>query len=342
MDSKAKMTHRILTGVCWCCLVWEFVFYLAHWSSLPEEPGIHFAPDGTFDVYASKIYGFYPHLISLAVLAVQFAATFVIGREKLKLGLKVNEKGRRLILGSLVVTLDLVALAVLLCFCCWTFAVSTQDQNIMGSVPGYILKAGLIAAFAGAVFQCSVNAVCKDKDKAGAEEDLSPAGKRKRRLRFLLTGSAEGTDPAMFHRLSRICSWISVAILTGICLFVLERLPSGDVADEYHGLAWFENAGEYLAKWLVFLPYIVTVPFMVLFEAVGIFTKKSGDRPLMLLADRLKLIFAVFAGWWEIVLCSEKAIGAVSVSIFGVLCAFSVISYFIGRKKSLPVKEDKQ
>lgn len=332
MDKKALTVHRVIAGLCWLCLVWQLVFYLVHWGSLPEEPGIHFAPDGTFDVCASKVYGFYPHLISLIVLAVHLVVSLVISREKLKLGLKVSEKGKRLFLGSLLMTVDLVVLSVMLCECCWVFAVSTQNENIMGKVPGMILTAGLIIAFAGIVFQCIVCAVFKEKHEA--EEELSPAEKRKRRLRFLLTGRTEKADSAMFHRLSRICSWISVAMLTGIILFCLERLPLGDVADEHHGLAWFENVGEYLPKWLVFLPYIAAVPLMAVLEAVDIFTGKSKNQPLMQLCDSLKLILAVFSGWWEMLIISEIAVGMASVSIFAALCLISVIRYFIARRSS--------
>ena len=178
MDKKALIIHRVLVGLCLFCFVWEFVFYLANWSSLPEEPGIHFGPDGTFDVYASKIFGFYPHVISLIVLAVHFFVSFVISREKLQLGVNITEKGKRMFLGSLMITVDLVVLSVLLCFCCWVFAVSAQNENIMGLTPNIIFSAGLMIAFCAVIFQCIVCAVYSEKPET--EEEFSPAEKRKR------------------------------------------------------------------------------------------------------------------------------------------------------------------
>lgn len=332
MDSRSKAIHRILQILLLGGFVWEFVFYLMHWGSLPEEPGIHFAPDGTFDVHASKIYGFYPHLISLVVIVTDLVMTRVVSKEKLELGLRVTEKGKKLILSSIVITLDIVAIGIVLCFCCWVYAVSKQNEVIMDRIPSIILTTALTVAFAGVVFQCIVNTVCKEKTEA--EKNLSPEEKRKRKLRFLLTGSADGIDPTKHHSLFRILSWIFVGMIMVISLFCLERLPQGDVADNYHGLAYFANFGDYYAKWLVFMPFILCVPIMLLCEFVSVRANKKGRAALVVLCDRIKLALAVFGSFWELLLLSELPIGAVSVILFALACTRAFVSYSLERRRA--------
>ncbi|MBR4555652.1 MAG: hypothetical protein IKO27_08700 [Ruminococcus sp.] len=332
MSRKAVWIHRIMLAVLWLSFVWEFVFYFAHWSTLPEEFGIHFGPDHKFDVNASRIYGFYPHLISFAVLAVNFVITRIIIKGKLKLGLRIKEKGRRLITESIVITLDLAALFIIGYFCLWVYSVSTQDTAAMEKFSGKVVSAALNFALAGAVFQIIVNAVYREK--SGEEEDLSPQEKRKRRVRFLLTGRSGNGDGAMFHRLSRIVSWIIVGMLTVIGLFILERLPSNDIADLHHGKAWFENPGGYYDKWMVFLPFIVFAPVMLVFEVISVRAGKKGRGALVVLCDRLKLIFAVFGGWFELKLLSEQGIKLIEFIIFAAVCVIAVVRYFFDRKLS--------
>ena len=337
MDRKGKAVHWVLLALGWLGLVWEFVFFLLHWSSLPEKPGIHFTPEGEFDVYAEKFYGFYPHLITTVTLVVIFAATEVIRREKLKLGLKISEKGKRLFLSSLVITLDIAALMITVIGCLWVYAVSVQEPSVMDTPPSVVLQTGIYVLFAGVMFQLAVNWKYKEKPQ---EADLSDEEKRRRRLRFLLTGSTGNLNSGVFHRLSRYVSWIIVVMLTGIFLFCLERLPKDDIADEHHGKAWFENLGGYYDKWLVFLPFIVSVPIMLILELLSVRAVKKGNAGPALLFDRLKLLLAVFSGWWMLMLNSELSVGAVSVILYAALTAGCIISYFTSRKK-LNSGEDK-
>ena len=330
MSRPARITHRALQILCVSMFVWQIVFYLAHWSSLPEEPGIHFAPADTFDVYASKIYGFYPHIITLVVLVLDFVLTWVVGKEKLKLGLKITERGKGLFLASLVITLDITALFISGCFCCWVYAVSKQEASYNKAAISLIAIL-LTVLPAAVIFQCIVNAVCKEKTDRDAE--CPPEDKKKRILRFLLTGSAEKREPGSHRGLIRATSWVIVGMMTVIMLFILERLPKDDLADEYHGLAYFANFGGYYAKWLVMLPLILAVALMAVCEVTGNIAKKRGSLPLTVMCDRFKLILAVFSAYWEIQLGSELPIGAASVMIFALLCLWAVVSFFISRRK---------
>ncbi len=332
MNKKARVIHRILFCIGWLMLVWQLVFFLAHWSSLPDEAGIHFAPDGSFDVYASGVYGFYPHIISLIILSVDTAAAFVVGREKLKLGLKVSERGKEIIISSIVITLDIVANATTLILCFWTYAVSTQDDSfIMHEPPTIVLRFLLLVVLAAVFFQCIANARYKERPEQG--ENLTESEKRKRRLMFLLTGSSKNSDSGISHRLSRYVGWLIVVIITGICLFLLERLPINDLADEHHGKAWFENLGGYYDKWLVFLPVIIAVPFMAVCEAVSVRACRKGNDALMRLCDRMKLLLALFTGYWMLENIYEIAIGPVSLIVFAVLTAFIILCYVLEKRR---------
>ena len=341
MSVRAKWVHRVLAAAGIAALVWQFVFYLMHWGTLPEEPGIHFgrAQGSTvFDVYASKMYGFYPHLITVITLAANLAVTTVISREKLKLGLKVREKGKRLITESIVITLDIMTLSTAGFFCCWTAAVSVQDAAVM-RYSGLPMYWGITLVFAAVIFQLIVHAVYKERP--AETENLSPEEKRKRRIRFLLTGSTSKIDSGMFHRLSRAVSWIIISGLTLIGLFCLERLPKDDIADEHHGKAWFANVGEYCDKWLVFLPFIIAVPVMLLCEAGSVIAGRKGRKALAGLFDSIKLILAVLSGWCEVMLFSEQALHPAEFCICGGLCLAAAVRYLLRRKRTdVTVKED--
>ncbi len=330
MYKKAGALHWILLIAGWVGLVWQLIFFLVHWGSLPEEPGIHF-DRGDFDVYASKVYGFYPHLISLIVLAANTLLTFVVGREKLKLGLKVSEKGKRLIISSMVIDLDIVALLIVLIFCCWTYAVSVQDPGVM-MMSGDLFSVALTFATLGAMFQCVVARIYRDK--GSDQQDLSPKEKRKQRLRFLLTGSSDKMDSGKFRRLSRAVSWIIVVMLTPIFLFCLERLPKDDLADLHHGQAWFEDLGGYYDKWMLFLPFIIAVPIMLLCEVGSVKAVKKGCAPLAKLFDSIKLLLAVFSGWCELMLFSEQGIHPAVYIICVAFCLAATVRYFVERRRT--------
>lgn len=340
MSKQAKITHYTLLAICFGCFAWQFIYYLMHWGSLPDEPGIHFSPSGTFDVHASKIYGFYPHLLSSLALTVDLVFTWIVRKEKLKLGLKVNQKGKSLIIASIVVTFDIVTVSILLCFCGWVYAVSNQNEAIMGSYPRHVLLPATAITLAGIFFQCIVNAVFKEKAEADSVAELSDKEKKKRKLLFLLTGSADGFDLTKHRTLIRIVSWIFIGMITLITAFCLDRLPANDLADNYHGLAYFANFGEYYPKWLVFIPGIVMVPFMVMFEIIGMRAVKKNKPRLSALADMLKLTFAVFGSWWELLLSSESAIRSVSVTAFTLICASAFVKYFLSGRSAGSVSED--
>ena len=50
MNKKAKVIHFCVMGVGWLLFAWQIVYFLLHLGDLPDECGIHFTPNGEFDV----------------------------------------------------------------------------------------------------------------------------------------------------------------------------------------------------------------------------------------------------------------------------------------------------
>lgn len=116
--------HRIMFLVSMLILAGSLAFYLIKWNSFPDEIGIHFAPDGQFDVIASKWYGFYPHVIGSLMIAGAAAAGSLAGR--IKIGLRISSEGEKLFKEELRLTLDSISMVVSLFFASWSRSVSLQ------------------------------------------------------------------------------------------------------------------------------------------------------------------------------------------------------------------------
>ena len=101
------------------------MFYLIKWGDYPEEIGVHFDPDGGFDVVASKFFGFYPHVIGGIAIAGIALACRLIGKKRT--GLRISEKGEERFRTELCLTLDCIALLVSLFFAYWSSCVALQQ-----------------------------------------------------------------------------------------------------------------------------------------------------------------------------------------------------------------------
>ena len=305
----AKLIHRCLVILLWAALAGMFIAYFIAMPGLPDEPGIHFSPDREFDVYASKIYGFYPHLITLIILLVDLGGTWAVTGGKLKLGLNVTERGNELIKWVIALTLDLAAAFFEGYFVFWTYSVCTQ-RPLSSHAPGCAMHT-YEAGFLGLI-------VCVILSRKYALPKTEES--REKKL-------------ALDHRIHRLLGWIGVGMVFLIVLFVMERLPEGDLADEHHGMAWFANFGEYLPKWLVLSPFMVLVPLMGIFELLGDRAFKAGDRAGTQLADGDKSTLAIFCIWWALMLASEEPIGWISTCLCAGALWWDLAEYLFRRKK---------
>ncbi len=147
MSKKVQIFHRIFIITSIAFLLLSLVFYLIRWNSLPDEPGVHFGSDCQFDVYGSKFYGFYPHLVGAVFTAGFWFAGGFVGKKNT--GLHVDETGERRIKNELCVTLDIIMLLQALFFSYWSLCVSLQQplNNIIAGISAPVLFGTGLAGF---------------------------------------------------------------------------------------------------------------------------------------------------------------------------------------------------
>ena len=305
MNKTVKLIHRILIFLCIAVTAGSLVYYLTKWNSLPELAGIHFGSDRNFDVYASRVYGFYPHLISSITIGITAFAGWLIGRKDT--GLNITEKGERLFKAEIMLTIDIIALLITLTFLEWTMAVS--HQRALGNIALVLIFAAFIAGAVGIVAE--IITVMANKNKSAVKK---------------------GSDT--FHRSCRTASWLLTVLYLPLLAFCWERLPSGDVTDRYHGLAYFANFDEYLSKWLLLVPSAVVIAILAVLEVIGIRAKKRGSEALVRFTDRLKLINGLFFFWWDLQLLCEATLGIISAGIYAALCVVCAVLYLVKRHKA--------
>ncbi len=313
MNKKMILIHRTLFSICVIPLVISLVFYLIRWHTLPDEIGIHFDPDGNFDVVSSKIYGFYPHVIGGLILAGMAVANHFI--QVKSTGLKITEKGEKLFKAVLILTLDCFTFMWSSYFSFWSYSVATQsplNTHLYGKIESVIMVLLLI----GVGIQ---NYICI---------------KYKTETKYV--------DSNLMHRLCRLIPWLLTA--GGIWMIVesWNRHPADEELyfnPEYHGLAYFENFNAFWDKRLLLIPQILIIALLVTFEIISTKATKANNDILVSLTDKFKLICGVFFFWWNLLLDTESSIGVVSVCLFGVLCIVSIVIY-VTRKNKIIKKEN--
>ena len=109
MEKLLKVFHFGAAILAWGILVVGFVRMLIAYPSLPETVGMHFGPNGEFDLYGNKTETFtlfYPCIVSLVFLVVYEVLAFV--SKRVKTGLNVNETGERMIREAIAILLDVL------------------------------------------------------------------------------------------------------------------------------------------------------------------------------------------------------------------------------------------
>ena len=165
--NKAVLTiHRVLYAI--NVLIWlgSVGFFISKWSTLPSDIGIHFGADGDFDVVAAKVFGFYPHVIGLIILAGMTVAFIVVSKRKT--GLKITEKGEVIFKSELIITLELFLMYCMALVAVWTRSVSLQvpiDQGFVGDL-SLIMLAVVGVGVAAEVITC-----CIHRDKSAEKKD---------------------------------------------------------------------------------------------------------------------------------------------------------------------------
>ena len=148
-----KKLHRILFWLPLCAEGLSLLAFLIALTRLPETIGVHFDPNGLFDVYDSKFYGFYPHVINVLVLA--FTALFDYALWKVKLSRKptLSEDRENKIRQAVQLWLDWGRLLMVAFFCYWNVLVITQTP-LLTAVPVtimYLMMAGMVVLIAAVI-----------------------------------------------------------------------------------------------------------------------------------------------------------------------------------------------
>ena len=285
----------------------SLVFYLIKWGDYPEEIGVHFDSDGSFDVVASKFFGFYPHVIGGIVIAGIALACRLIGKKRT--GLRISEKGEEHFRAELCLTLDCIALLVSLFFAYWSSCVVLQQP--LDTDKGR-LALGLIAAASVTGIIAETVTYLRHREKA---EKTAPSG--------------------IFHRLCRLIPWLLTAGAAAALAECWERYPSDDALyydPAYHGLVYSANFDVYYDRKFLLAALLAVLVLLIVVEIISVREAKAGKQPLVSLIDRLKLLTGVFFFWWYLLLMSEFAIGPVSVSVFALLCMISFVLYARSRR----------
>lgn len=108
MSRITKTIHIALTGISWGIFIISLIRIVVVWNSLPDRLGVHFADNGEFDVFGSKIGAGYPYLVSIAALV--FCEISALLSKKIKMGMKISEKGDIQIRTALKLLLDIFKL----------------------------------------------------------------------------------------------------------------------------------------------------------------------------------------------------------------------------------------
>lgn len=91
---------------------------------LPEQCGVHFSPNGSFDVYDHPLHGLYPHGVNLIALGILWLADALAG--KVRTGFRVTEAGEAKMTLAVRLAFDWGRLLFVAFFCYWNICVITQ------------------------------------------------------------------------------------------------------------------------------------------------------------------------------------------------------------------------
>lgn len=126
-----RKIHLIINLISFGILAAAFVHLCIKWSSMPEITGIHFDSEGNFDVYASKKYVAYPFIV-----AIVFMLLLLLGDKaarKVRLGVKMNQRGEYLLRESIRLLLDANKLFICATAAYWVELVIYQRK--MNEIP---------------------------------------------------------------------------------------------------------------------------------------------------------------------------------------------------------------
>ena len=148
MNKYTAYFHRAVTIIIWLAVVINAVWFAVSYHSLPEQIGCHFGPDGEFDVFAERIYGAYPYVVCLIICGFCQIAGLLTG--KVRLGMKITERGTKIIEEGFRFLLDILKLTIAGFYgCVWSDCVIRQHalNTKIGAALAFVILLGFPAFF---------------------------------------------------------------------------------------------------------------------------------------------------------------------------------------------------
>lgn len=146
MSKPIKVFCKLLTAAAYFVLVACVIYVIASWSNISDTVGMHFAADGSFDLYRSKNVAFY-HPFTADALLLILLEIFGFLTKRLKPGIKINERGAAIIKTAILIYLNVIKLSVSAFFAHWIDCVVRQKwlNTSFAVAIIFIFAAGFIA-----------------------------------------------------------------------------------------------------------------------------------------------------------------------------------------------------
>ena len=162
--SRSYMIIHITT---WFIFAVSLFHFIINYGKLPDEAGVHFAGNGQFDVYDSKVYGFYPFIVSFVALILTYLFERAAGSKKVKLGMKLNEKGETLFRGTIVLGLAVEGFLITMVFA-YYWARSVEQQiplPVHSELKGVLIAAFFVVPLTALILLIAIGIIFRDKAK---------------------------------------------------------------------------------------------------------------------------------------------------------------------------------
>ena len=129
MSSGKGKTYfqAILIIIVWSIFLISLLRMCVVYNTLPDQIGVHFAADGSFDLIADKKFAWYPYVLLIIILLICELLGFWI--EKIKTGLKISKKGEAQIRNAVHVFLNVFKTGAVIFFSgIWADCVIKQQK----------------------------------------------------------------------------------------------------------------------------------------------------------------------------------------------------------------------
>ena len=304
MSRRFTLIHRIIMACIFIILAAALVHFIFVWRELPEEIGMHFGPDGNFDEYESKIYGFYPYVISAVLIPLLMTAVHFV--KKMNLGLSLDEKGDRLFRYVVIAALDLASVGICVYALIWSYAVEHQQ-----AMDRTLMRGDLSTILTGCFVVCPVTLAVINKK---------------------YSTSKKGKDPAARHKIGRTLCWSFFGISVPFLLVCWERIPYEKPTTDPFESIYYADFGIKAPKYMVLLPLLI---MLIICITNSLLTKKSGrekSEQFIKLIDDISVLLVIMM-FTRLICDTGESLWEIYL-FYALLVTSAVVIYFIRKKRS--------